>query len=289
MEVWLKMVHHKNYLHRLSKKSEVPKVAICFRGRLGNQLFQSAAAMYLEDLGYSIQFDISTADHGSLDILEMPILREYVLERLMPSSKYLPAPFGRFAKFARVTRRILGYQHFIQNFDSWAQFPDDIDSRTVIDGYWQNLRYCQPLESRLRFAIGPNQNESNEEHQTLAVHIRRGEFIGEGNHLPINYYKDLIDKIKILHSITEVKIFSDDINYCKQYLSGDFNYRENQKEVEDFIEIAKCDFIILSRSTFSWWAAKISKATIYAPDPWFRLAHSQDDQIIPSNWLSIDV
>jgi hypothetical protein len=97
----------------------------------------------------------------------------------------------------------------------------------------------------------------------------------------------LINEIKTLHSITEVKIFSDDINYCKQHLRGDFNFRENQKEVEDFIEIAHCDFIILSRSTFSWWAAKISGATIYAPDPWFKFAPIYDDQIIPPNWLSI--
>lgn len=62
--------------------------------------------------------------------------------------------------------------------------------------------------------------------------------------------------------------------------------------LDDFATLSRAEGIVLSQSTFSWWAARLSEgATVAAPRPW-RLGHepvADDGALLRlDRWLSVD-
>jgi hypothetical protein len=61
----------------------------------------------------------------------------------------------------------------------------------------------------------------------------------------------------------------------------------SQDALLDFREIIQHKKIIISNSTFSWWAAWLSNTSIVAPKQWFEskiLKKNPIDDLIPENW-----
>lgn len=60
-------------------------------------------------------------------------------------------------------------------------------------------------------------------------------------------------------------VFSDDIPWCKeQEIFKDCEFSVGT-EIEDLNRMASCQGIIMANSSFSWWAAYLSKARVVAP------------------------
>jgi hypothetical protein len=67
-----------------------------------------------------------------------------------------------------------------------------------------------------------------------------------------------------------VLIFTDDPNhdYIKQLCNQGALLSKESNDVEDLKSLASCEHIVMSRSSFSWWAAFLSNAKeIYFPRP----------------------
>jgi hypothetical protein len=118
-----------------------------------------------------------------------------------------------------------------------------------------------------------SQNQSN----TVAVHIRRGDYTGSGNELPFTYYQNAIDYMaEKLNGNLQLFIFSDDLQYVRQNCS--FSHRaffvnedHSLNDFEEFLLMSECRHFIIANSSFSWWAAWLSnndKKIICAPNQW---------------------
>ena len=266
-------------------------IIICIRGRLGNQLFQVALGMHLEKRGQLVKYDLSATENGKLAVLSFPPLNEYLEARLIKSTKFFPAPFGRFGLLARLCRRVYGIEYFFSNYSPHAKpvYSDQVGS--ILDGFWQREEYSQDLASFVEMSPWFNQIPTSlGNSRELVVHIRRGDFIKLGIALDMSFYTSSIKKIVFENpEVNTVAVVTDDPNYCRNNLDIDLPFKiyRGQSHMDDFTYLIQAQYILISRSTFSWWAARFSSGKVYYPAPWNHEYQQSDTVIIPGNWNPI--
>ena len=131
----------------------------------------------------------------------------------------------------------------------------------------------------------------------LIVHVRLGDYLNEENFgIPsVDYYAKGIEHVLSFNKCSTIWLFSDDIELAKSFMP-----EENNLPIRFFGQI--CDSAaatfeimrlgigyVVANSTFSWWAAYLSKnadVEVVAPDPWFAGIEEPVD-LIPKNWKRI--
>ena len=132
------------------------------------------------------------------------------------------------------------------------------DSRIWVDKFVKNHFLSHP-------EILKRKNEHSRE---LIINVRRGDFYSQEN---INVYGfDIVNFVALcLHNLHEFDfesyvVYSDDIPWCKANLAAlnvagkELTYKNNLTPEEVFFDLASAKNIILSNSTFCYWAAYIS-------------------------------
>ena len=97
------------------------------------------------------------------------------------------------------------------------------------------------------------------------IHVRRGDYLfwpSDTNPaiLNLSWYKKAIERIKKKHKINKFIVFTNDFFYVKDTFGDDKDiiiFHENP--IVDLLVMSKCRHGILSASSFSWLAAKISR------------------------------
>ena len=147
----------------------------------------------------------------------------------------------------------------------------------IPDYYLQDPKYFDDKRAEIRELFGIDIPEPLD---MVAIHIRRG-----GN--PINpnepnysdnpFYINLIDdgyyeRAMALFPDADFLIFSDDIEWCKNYPSfAGCEFSEGKTELEDLNLMASCKGIIMGNSSFSWWGAYLGSddKKVVAPKGWY--------------------
>ena len=100
-------------------------IIVCIRGRLGNQLFQVALGMHLEKRGQLVKYDLSATESGKVAVLSFPPLNEYLEARVIKSTKFFLAPFGRLGRIARFIWKINRYYGNINVYFIWVCYDNE--------------------------------------------------------------------------------------------------------------------------------------------------------------------
>ena len=169
---------------------------------------------------------------------------------------------------------------------------------TNISGYLQSEKYFKHCEDfiRLHFEFSPEflyktktKYSNLLKEKICAIHVRRGDYVTNHNHhaLSYEYYLKAMEHFKGCVFL----VFSDDIEYCKSVFPEHFIFIEGS-EMEDFTLMTLCDNFIIANSTFSWWAAWLSKSEnkkIIAPKKWFGpgLKHHKTEDLYCKDWIVI--
>lgn len=172
----------------------------------------------------------------------------------------------------------------------YAQMRD----RNIPDIYLQDPKYFDKYQEEIKQLFRPHRDTVID---MVAIHIRRG-----GN--PINsdepkysehpFYVNLIDvgyyeRAMALFPDSDFLIFSDDIEWCKDYPSfAGCEFSEGKTELEDMELMASCIGIIIANSSFSFWGAYLSDAIkIVAPsvENWY--VDGFERTICPKSWTRI--
>lgn len=151
--------------------------------------------------------------------------------------------------------------------------------------------------------------------ESVAVHVRRGDFVSENRLIPISYYEDAIKRMKMEIAKDDERrnvtffVFSDDIDKVKadfENISENFIFVSNKdlSRLADFMLMAMCKHIITGNSTFSWWAAYLNRnenKIVIAPLPkfppeWYKDQHFEEiytkiyggSLTYPSEWIAIN-
>lgn len=128
---------------------------------------------------------------------------------------------------------------------------------------------------------------------TCAIHIKKKKNMAQ-NTITENDVRTIRQKFPDDDFI----IFSDDIEWCK-YKFSDMNFRFADKTSNtysialiDMVAMSKCMCVVMSNSTFSWWAAYLSRRpghiTVYK-NPWTNSTDKNGDIIPDDNtWITLE-
>jgi len=143
-----------------------------------------------------------------------------------------------------------------------------------------------------------NLMEVIEKENSLCIHVRRGDYIGNSSYDVIEkeYYDKSIEKVNSLTKIDRIYVFSDDIKWCEENMRFDFpiifvgeEYR-GKKEEGHMILMSKCKNFIIPNSSFAWWGAWLCEnknKIVICPKQWFNDEHINTDDLIPKEWIKI--
>ncbi|WP_026905321.1 alpha-1,2-fucosyltransferase [Pedobacter glucosidilyticus] len=280
-----------------------------FLGGLGNQMFQYAFYKALKHKFNAVKADTSGFNnyhlHNGLELEEIfPIKLDIVSASV---AKLYNPDFNEWHH--RKLRRILGlkgaYYQEQQEFYFDTEIFKDVKKKYYW-GYWQNPLYFSDVEDELRkdFTFRKSLDTTNEErliqmrtHESIAVHIRRGDYIGHellGNICDLNYYQQAINYIKEHIQQPIFYFFSDDIEWCKSNFKNlEAVFIDGNIGVNNYIDMqlmSNCKHQIIANSSFSWWGAWLNtnpNKMVIGPKKWIHKNDEKDIGILPSNWIKI--
>jgi hypothetical protein len=247
-------------------------------GKLANQLFQVAAVVSYAKRN-NIDYFLPNWSNGWTDGLDM--------------TEIFRGPFN-------VDFRVLDAR--TEDFREKSMEYSDIPklNRVNLVGYFQSERYFEEDLIREMFSIEPRiENEIMERNARTfegrcSIHIRRQDYLSYPDIHPflgIDYYQRAITLMKE-NGYERFLIFSDDLNWCREHFIGEeYAFSDkNTHNYEDLILMSLCSSHIIANSTFSWWAAWLSRnpaKIIIAPKLWFGHNGPQEHEIIPKKWIQI--
>ncbi len=249
------------------------KIIVHISGGIGNQLFMYAFGYGLSKrLGAELCLDTTYPDNQ--------IGRAYELDAFaLPQGRRLsyhkkPSLWARAVTNRLRFRKMIGLSTRIyKEKDAYSYEPavNEAKTDTYFAGYWQSEKYFAHCARELREIFTPKDPrdstaealaEKMTQENSVAVHIRRGDYVGIGVTLDMCYYDTAIDMLRRQLQAPVFYIFSDDPDFCRDYFSkySDLDIRFPQYSTEnstvgDLWLMSKCRHNIIANSSYSWWGA----------------------------------
>ncbi len=291
-------------------------IIVKLKGGLGNQMFQYALGKSLAlyyDKPLKIDADYIKNNEGyvprdfslSKFNIELDLYQEADKERV-----------GFILKNNFLAKKLRNYflkkgkykgKYIIENPDNIGLFKKELfenhNESMYIDGYWQSYLYFNDIKECLikEFNLKPEHtkemmgitqriNETN----SIAVHIRRGDYVNLGWTLDTTYYKKAIEEIVENVENPEFYVFSDDTDWVKNNLqeldNATFIGEYNLFDYQELWLMSKCKHNIISNSTFSWWGAWLNQndhQVVVSPSTWINGMSLETTSLIPDSWKRI--
>ena len=288
---------------------------ISIDGGLGNQLFKFYAGLYFsKEYGMDPIFETSrlaniTNLHVGENIKTLGLLDGYTTtsnHSLNPRELKMRihgAYSRRIANFNSILSSPLADQE--QSEIGYIEFNQSINPKDLKYGYFQSWRYFDALDIKPIIShqslVRPSKWLEQQlsllaEIDPLVMHVRRGDYQLKKNRqigcLSSDYYQsinsDVLEK-------NEIWIFTDSPNKVREEFKN-FGTKIRLIEpppisdpVESMILMSNASKIVISNSTFSWWAAKFAdpRTSVYAPSKLFE-HRSDPTDLIPDAWEIVE-
>jgi hypothetical protein len=243
-------------------------------GGLGNPLFQAAAALgYARRVGARLLLDARAYERaGAPRTLDLPRLR-------------IDLPRATLVQVARALRR--------PHVEPYARRDEALlrrDDLEWVQGFWEDPVHLAGVEEDVREAFRPRDDALERAARAwvdglrragavAGVHVRRGDRVGgrpvSGAHRapPLEFARRAVES---LPRDARVVVFSDSPEDVAQAARG-LALGERlvatapaTDPVFDLVALSACDHVVVSASTFSWWAAYLGERPgriVCVPDP----------------------
>lgn len=284
-------------------------IIIGVSGGLGNQMFQYALYEKFKYLGKEAKLDLSFyGTNQKLRKFELDLFSlDYMAAGKSESKKLGECSYGCWDK---ARRKLFGNRKsfYQEDLDKGYQ-PEILElENAYLSGYWQCEKYFSDIGDKIRddFVFpadlskeGTALEEEIKNTESVAVHIRRGDYLEEGNYkvygniCTLEYYKKALSYIKRRCSHPRFFMFSNDIGWVREnlyergmVLAGSSG---NRPDYEDMYLMSICRHNIIANSSFSWWGAWLNRNAnkmVISPGRWFN-NHEAADAICGS-WVTID-
>lgn len=234
-------------------------ITIFLDGRLGNQMFQ-----------YSI-----------IKILSEKLKYKFFINRNKISLTTENNPHYWIGdKLFNVDLGSTNY-HFLKYFfyerNGYTKNVFNIKDDTILNGAFQSEKYLENYEDIIKesFKIIYNSEVVDKIlkeypiEEYCYIHFRGTDYKDiSGWFLPVEYYNYAKSLMEDKYNIKKFIFITDDVNLCKTYFPNDIVL--SNKMEDDFTILNKSKYLIISNSSFSWWAAWLNENNIvFAPKGWF--------------------
>jgi len=195
-----------------------------------------------------------------------------------------------------IFRKVELIDRFIDNGNHNRPIPSD-DKHTIYIGYFQSenyfKKYSENVKSLFSAPLDFIERIRTEipvifEKKVTVINVRRGDYLHSPNYHPTLSPEYIMEAIK--HVSNEYYLIaSDDIPWCKNNIHLENSiYLEGYKTYEQLWILSMCHNFIISNSSFSWWAAYLSRdpnKKVIAPETWFGPEyHTSWDDMYCSDW-----
>lgn len=303
------------------------RIIVALAGGLGNQLFQTSAALQLR-INETILLDQSLGEprlnsNAQPEILSLNLPKYFDKISKKTEHKFCKKVYRlvlriglrkKGVKFNIIECVIIFLAQIILSihFKSQCKIICNIgvgyspvkksDKSILLIGYFQSYRYSDEqkvIEEMRKFKFSEGSPRFNLAHgnavrlNPIIFHVRLSDYFNEPTIgvLSRKYFQSAIREVTKSRNCP-IWVFSDDPDKARNYFEIKSSVKIDFFGPEDFstletLELMKnASSLIISNSTFSWWAARLSSSQtemVIAPDPWFS---GQDDPIdlIPDGW-----
>jgi hypothetical protein len=300
-------------------------VRVLLRGGLGNQLFQYFSARELaQDISASLILDArllpTVEKHCDGKASEFPEQISYFLhDGVVQNSETRPIPFDKLETWARVRFAQYGRalsRNQVATFGRVVHFSGNgalVEKPRLAEGFDAVLNHAflnptlfsYPKDQSvlgLNAIVKPtpwfvSMKEQILNHRPIAIHHRLGDHISLGNPASPDYIHRAFKHLVQLIGSDKVIVFSDEINKSKEILSKlpyKFEFIEPPKEsppIESLVLMASSRALVMSSSSFSWWAATLGSSLDLIPTinrEWLNSPTTPEFfREIPDSWIQI--
>jgi hypothetical protein len=260
-------------------------------GGLGNQMFQFAFGKWLEHETNRRTFYDLSAFRSVPSYFSLGNLDESVLPR-RNSTQWYPHPSGKYHSLAVGLRRLQApFNIILEETEERQPGANQLKKSAWFYGYWQTGRTTLPALSSVRRELLPYAPILSKVTEGIAVHVRRGDMLDKTAAVNADYFKNALDRLKDEHSLTSttaIRVFSDDPQWCIENLNlPSAVFITGRSAFQDLTDMASHEYLVLSGSTFSWWAAHLTNrdsSTVAAPNP---LIPGFDPSLENPGWLRV--
>jgi len=222
-------------------------------GGLGNQLFQVAAGAsyaYATAKGFYID-DSQWFGHQGVSCAEYK-------HNIFQNFKYKESPTENC-----YTLKEKKFNHSIIPY-----YKEDV----ILSGYFQSLKYFTDYPQEFKNTlVFPKVKTDFLDKNNVAFHIRRGDYLQFRN---VHYVCDTeyFDKCFDMFKGYQINVFTDSPEYVlEEFKHQEFNLIQTSSELNDLTLMSLHDNMVISNSSFSWWASFLGKKKerIISPSKWF--------------------
>jgi hypothetical protein len=268
-----------------------PKVCrVHLRGRLGNRLFQLAAAQaHCWRTGHSLVIGGEGLPFGTT-----------LLPRVAASLAATATALETTAAKATATTGTVDWSE-----PSFAYTPIPSGARSLY-GYFQSSRHFAEVAGAVREWFSPDAAfvcRVNERYPpwpvecSVAVHVRRTDYVQTAAvaacHSVVTpaYYERALRELRTLVPGARFYVFSDDLDWCRTQsalTATDCHLVAVPDTAEAFQVLTRFRHYVLANSSFSWWAAYLGEPSqhVIAPQRWFGRNFIRDfHDVFESHWL----
>ena len=284
-------------------------VIVKINGGLGNQMFQYAYAWSIaRQRGESICLDLSMYKYGcgrkfELDKLQSPRYEVKIFYVKKVKIRWLHLSIRVFEEFIKSVR-LIGYRRVNEAVSGIDKQGMINVKRVYLQGYWIGQNFFFDCEEdirrffKLRNKSKALQSCEKKMHQekSVAVHIRRGDYVALNWCIEPMYYKHAIQKMReLIGDNISYYVFTDDIVYSKSILKEILEDEEaiyyvgecyELEDIEELFAMAACKHQIIVNSTYSWWGAWLNDnpdKKVISPK-----TKNWKQDINPKEWMLID-
>lgn len=285
-------------------------------GGLGNQMFQFAAAYALaktKNTKVGINLDRINAVNYDKNFTqrEFELANVFRIERFefVDSNSFNYIITNNRNLFNRIKRKLKQAVYYREKGLNYQESIHEVGSETYLEGYFQSYRYfdfcLSDIQKIFKFRNQFNSKTTElikkiEHHNSVAVHVRRGDFVNVKKNLGTHgvcapdYYKKAISCFDDCVFV----VVSDDPVWAKENLSFGsdvyfVDWNKGADSWQDMLLISRCRHAIIANSSFSWWGAYLidnPTKKVIAPLQWYadQRMQEQTDDLCPSSWIRIE-
>jgi hypothetical protein len=282
-------------------------------------LFIYAAGLYLsksrnsELKVYRPKINLNETQHGS-QIEDILNIENSISQRKSSlNNKYVRA-LSFLSRRSKIFRLIV--EKFARKyFSDVIGYDSKLESLKIpleICGYFQSYRYVNEIKSSFEFEVANpsdwflNMRRMALDADFVSIHLRRGDYVSQSQTYGVlsdSYYLSALRRLSPQDQKLDIWVFTDDLETTKKELNLGEGRRiiwvsppAGSAATESLYLMSLAKVNIIANSTFSWWAAYMSKSgSVFAPDPWYKSMNEPKDLIppiwtrIPSAWVEKNV